>query len=269
MRATDPSARGDTSNDVSRDASHAEVSDRRRWLAEPRPTPEERGPACAARPADSQASRLGCCTPRAGGASGRAQPARPSPASCAARRLGRRAGRPHHRAGLAPRAGELLVGEQVWHEIERWAPRRGSRARACRSRAHPALLRIPHHAHRRPRASAGCGLPVVSAADVASRFPATARPEARYCSKRCRQAARCASAQAALRSHRPSAALAARAPDAGPGVGGPRRATAQSAAGRPPRAPGSRAPAGELPAAQPAPARHTHRPARRSRPRVQ
>ena len=155
--------------------------------------------------------------PRAGGASGRAQPARPSPASCAARRLGRRAGRPHHRAGLAPRAGELLVGEQVWHEIERWAPRRGSRARACRSRAHPALLRIPHHAHRRPRASAGCGLPVVSAADVASRFPATARPEARYCSKRCRQAARCASAQAALRSHRPSAALAARAPMPAPG----------------------------------------------------
>ena len=258
MRATDPSARGDTINDMSRDASHAEVSDRRRWLAEPCPTPAERGPACAARPADSQASRLGCCTPRAGAPAavpslqGQARRALPH-ADLAGEPVGRTGwprapGAARRRAGMArdravgartsrwsvSQAAAAIPAAPCRARCRAWvtrqaalglqgAPRRGSRARACQPRAPGAAA---HPTSRSPAASS------VSRLRAAGReccrrgqpIPATARPEARYCSRRCRQAAS--------------------------------RARLAGARGR---APSRAASAGTS----------THRPARRSRPRVQ
>jgi predicted nucleic acid-binding Zn ribbon protein len=115
-----PSAGGETINDVSRDVSHAEVSDRRLWLA-------ERCPACGAQPGVRCRERS---SPR------RTPPARlalhaargfrlrPCPA-CKARPgepcftpHGRPAARPHT-ARLHLARGELHAAEDVWRALER------------------------------------------------------------------------------------------------------------------------------------------------------
>ena len=117
----DPSARGETINDVSRDVSHAEVSDRRLWLA-------ERCPSCGAQPGvrcreRSRARR----TPPARLAlhAARGWRLRPCPA-CKAKPgegcftpRGRPAARPHT-ARLHLARGELHAAEEdVWRALER------------------------------------------------------------------------------------------------------------------------------------------------------
>ena len=118
--APDPSARGETINDVSRDVSQAEVSDRRLWLA-------ERCPACGAQPGARCKSRSkqrrkppAMLTLHAA----RGWRLRPCPA-CNARPgegcftpRGRPAARPHTaRLHLARR--ELHALEDVWRALER------------------------------------------------------------------------------------------------------------------------------------------------------
>jgi hypothetical protein len=119
-RGSDPSARGETINDVSRDVSQAEVSDRRLWLA-------ERCPACGAqagmRCRERSPSRR---TPPARLAlhAARGWRLRPCPA-CKAQPgepcftpRGRSAARPHT-ARLPLARGELHALDDVWRALER------------------------------------------------------------------------------------------------------------------------------------------------------
>ncbi len=125
--------------------------------------------------------------------------------------------------------------------------RRQPRLRAVRadSRRQPTSARAPRDTSRDTspvtasrtagRVCERCGKPIAQ----------TARAEARYCGKRCRQAA----SRARLRER---SGRSARRPNAAPGApdrclsgAGSRRAIAANAAARPPRAPGSRSPAGE------------------------
>jgi hypothetical protein len=120
MRATDPSARGETINDVSRDVSHTEVSDRRLWLA-------EHCPACGAQPGVRCRERSSARrTPPARLALHAARDfrLRPCPA-CKARPgepcftpRGRPAARPHT-ARLHLARGELHALDDVWRALER------------------------------------------------------------------------------------------------------------------------------------------------------
>ena len=225
-----------------------------------RARPAEREPACAARPPDSPASRLGCCTPRVGWRQRPCPACKAEPGELCCTPTGRRAGRPHT-ARLGPARRELLVGEQVWQELGRWgadvalvrfsggggnpgsigavtlesagerelarwesaegelargarrpdlgpvrtvprppsdhgdrdvgrAPARSARGRQARARetrrGAPWTARVAHARHVArhvaARQVAGCRSRVLP-------IPVAARPEARYCSKRCRQAA--------------------------------------------------------------------------------
>jgi len=117
MTATDPSARGETIDDVSRDVSQISGG-RRLWLSEPCPS-------CAARAgARCRTSRYGGKPTRwLHGARGWRQRSCPTckagPGELCTTPTGRRAGRPHT-ARLGGARWELLADEQVWEELERW-----------------------------------------------------------------------------------------------------------------------------------------------------
>ena len=150
--APDPSARGETINDVSRDVSQAEVSDRRLWLA-------ERCPACGAQPGARCKSRSkqrrkppAMLTLHAA----RGWRLRPCPA-CNARPgegcftpRGRPAARPHTaRVHLARR--ELHALEDVWR-APRALKREAGGGALHRGRRAPGNARARQHPGRRARA---------------------------------------------------------------------------------------------------------------------
>jgi hypothetical protein len=120
MTPPNPSARGETINDVSRDVSHAEVSDRRRWLA-------ERCPSCGAQPgarcrSRSRTRRKPPATLALHAARGfRLRPCptcKAEPGEGCFTPRGRPAAR-SHTARLYPARGELHAAEDVWRALER------------------------------------------------------------------------------------------------------------------------------------------------------